>query len=111
MNVMRQTVCLVVNPIMVNKFVSLFNCMSAGRPLDAMKAPAKKLSIKLVGARCSIFGRPHRGSTVVFLLLQRYNVGLAVEYSSCFILVLHPDELEVLHADRKTCMFMNHRRH
>ena len=95
---------------LTNLFPSLIACRR-GRPLDAMKAPAKKLSSKLVGARCSIFGRPHRGSTVVFLLLQRYNVGLAIEYSSCFILVLHPDELEVLHADRKTCMFMNHRRH
>ena len=30
-NVMRQTACLVVNPITVNIFVALFNCTLAGR--------------------------------------------------------------------------------
>ena len=47
----------------------------------------------------------HRGSTVWFLLLQRFSVGLAVEYSACFIsYVCCTDSLmsytvEVLHAD------------
>ena len=31
MNVMRQTACLVVNPIMVNSFADLLNCTPAGR--------------------------------------------------------------------------------
>ena len=50
-----------------------------------------KLSIKLVGTRSLVFGRVHQGSTVEFLLLQRFNVGLAVEYSSFFISVLNLD--------------------
>ena len=29
-NVIRQTACMVVNPITVNNFASLFNCMPAG---------------------------------------------------------------------------------
>ena len=37
--------------------------------------------LNLVGARCLVFGRAHRDSTVGFLLLQGFNVGLAVE---CF---------------------------
>ena len=42
-----------------------------------------KLSIKLAGAWCSVFGWAHRGSTVGLRLLQRVRVGLALEYSSC----------------------------
>ena len=33
-DVLRQTVCLVVNPIKVNSFAYLFNCTTAGRPSD-----------------------------------------------------------------------------
>ena len=62
-----------------------------------------------------------RGSAVGFRLLQRFSVGLAVEYSCCFTSVMNidlyicllywfMDELEVLHADRITCMCMNHSR-
>ena len=55
-----------------------------------MKAPALKRSIKLVGTRC-VVERANRGSTVGFLLLQRFSVGLAVEYSSFIISVLNLD--------------------
>ena len=51
-----------------------------------MKATVLKLSIKQVGARCSVFDRDQRGSTVGFLLLLVF-----VEYSSCFISVLNLD--------------------
>ena len=33
-NVMRQTACLFVNPIKVNSFANLFNCMTVGRASD-----------------------------------------------------------------------------
>ena len=33
-NVMRQTACLVVNPIKVNNFAYLFNCTTVGRTSD-----------------------------------------------------------------------------
>ena len=33
-NVMRQTACLVVNPVKVNSFAQLFNCTTAGRTSD-----------------------------------------------------------------------------
>ena len=39
------------------------------------------------GARCSVFVRAHRGSTVGFLMLQSFSVGFAVEYSSCISLL------------------------
>ena len=40
MNVMRQTACLVVSPITVNKFADLFNCTPVGRASPLMMAPA-----------------------------------------------------------------------
>ena len=39
-HVMRQSACLVVNPVTVNNFATLFNCTAAGRASDLMKAPA-----------------------------------------------------------------------
>ena len=39
-NVIKQTVCMVVNPITVNNFASLFGCTPAGWVLNSMAAPA-----------------------------------------------------------------------
>ena len=39
-NVMRHTVCLVVNPITVDNFAALFNCTPEDRASDLMMAPA-----------------------------------------------------------------------
>ena len=49
-NVMRQSACLVVNPTTVNRFAFFFNCMPAGQASALKKAPALKLSTKLIGA-------------------------------------------------------------
>ena len=38
-NIMRQSACLVFNPITVSNFASLFNCTSVGRASDSMMAP------------------------------------------------------------------------
>ena len=38
-DVMRQSACLVVNPITVNSFAVLFNCTPVGRGSDSMIAP------------------------------------------------------------------------
>ena len=38
-DVMRQSACLVVNPITVKNFAALFNCMPVGRSLEPMIAP------------------------------------------------------------------------
>ena len=40
---------------------------------------------------CNELGLPHRGTTLGLLLLQCFSVGLAVEYSSCFISLLNLD--------------------
>ena len=38
-NIMRQSACLVFNPITVNNFASLFNCTPVGRASESMMAP------------------------------------------------------------------------
>ena len=40
-NIMRQSACLLVNPITVNNSASLFNCTPVGRASDSMMAPTK----------------------------------------------------------------------
>ena len=39
MDIMRQSACLVFNPVTVNNFASLFNCTPVGRASDSMMAP------------------------------------------------------------------------
>ena len=39
LNVMRQSACLVFNPIMVDNYAALFNCTPVGRASDSMMAP------------------------------------------------------------------------
>ena len=39
LNVMQQSACLVINPIMVDSFAALFNCTPVDRVSDSMMAP------------------------------------------------------------------------
>ena len=39
LNVMRQSACLVINPITVDGYAALFNCMPVDRVSDSMMAP------------------------------------------------------------------------
>ena len=48
LNVMRQSACLVFNPITVDNYAAFFNCTPVGRASDSMMAPDLKLII-LVG--------------------------------------------------------------
>ena len=68
-DVMRQSACLVVNPITVNNFAVLFNCTPVGRGAESMIAPN---TVKyLVGCGWTLVGfLAHRGSTGGLLLLQ-----------------------------------------
>ena len=44
LNVMQQSACLVLNPIMVDNYASFFNCMPVGRASDSMMVPTKSFS-------------------------------------------------------------------
>ena len=39
LNVMQQSVCLVINPITVDNFAAIFNCRPVDRASDSMMAP------------------------------------------------------------------------
>ena len=39
LNVMQQSACLVINPIMVDGYAALFNCTPLDRASDSMMAP------------------------------------------------------------------------
>ena len=40
LNVMRQSACLVFNPIMIDNYAAFFNCTPVGRASDSMMAPS-----------------------------------------------------------------------
>ena len=44
LNVMQQSVCIVINPIMVDNFAALFNCTSVDRASDSMMVPTYSYS-------------------------------------------------------------------
>ena len=47
---MRQSACLVFNPIMVDNYAAFFTCTPVGRSSDSMMAPSYSLPFLLVGA-------------------------------------------------------------
>ena len=109
MNVMRQTACLMANPITINNFADLFYCTPVARASDLMMAPTYSFKLSWLGAWWSVFGRAHRGSTVRLLLLQRFRVGLLLNtrrLSSQWRILIYMFAVnwwvEVLHADRTT---------
>ena len=72
LNVMRQSACLVFNPIMVDNFAAFFNCTPAsGSGVRLYDCPDIKLFM-LVGWGRSLYVccLVHLGSTGVFLLLR-----------------------------------------
>ena len=57
MDTMRQSACLVVNPIMVGSYILIFNCTTVGQTSDSMTALTLSFNL-LVGACClSLAGR------------------------------------------------------
>ena len=71
-NVMRQSVCLVINPLTVDSFASLFNCRPIGRVSDSMMGPRQSLLIYLSSLGLDLV-LVIRGSTGSFLLLRYFS--------------------------------------
>ena len=69
LNVMRQSACLVFNPIMVDNYAAFFNCTPFGRASDS-DGPDIKLHFSWFGPELLVYCLAHRGSTGVFLLLR-----------------------------------------
>ena len=51
LNVMRQSACLVFNPITVNNYVSLSNCTPVGRASDSMMAATQSYYLSWLGQK------------------------------------------------------------
>ena len=49
LNVMRQSACLVINPITVDNFAALFNCTLVDKVSDSMMAPHKAIHFSWLG--------------------------------------------------------------
>ena len=78
MNVMRQTTCLVVNPITANNFAALFNSTPADRASNSAKAPIN-FSVSLLVLMDSTDGF----ISVLILLLSAQLVSSDL-YACCF---------------------------
>ena len=73
LNVLRQSACLVFNPILVDNYAAFFKCTPVGRASDSMMVPTSSYLFKLFGTEVS------------FLLLGPSEFNL---YFSCIFLLL-----------------------
>ena len=106
MNVMRQTTCLVVNPITVDifaYFAALFNCTTVGQASDSIMKMLCLWSVS-PGFNCA--------PAFQYCFCCRVLILFHLSVDSSFICLLFwcVYELEVLNANRITCMFINHSR-
>ena len=83
---MWQTACLVINPIIVDGYASLFNCTTAVRASDSMTVSSQNFN-QWVGAWWYAFGLARHGSTIGFHLLW-HIVELAMSTRLCLSLWL-----------------------
>ena len=67
--VMRQSACLVFNPITFDNYAAFFNCTPVGQASDSMMAPTYS-SFSWLGAELLVCCLAHRGSTCFFLSLR-----------------------------------------
>ena len=88
LDIMRQTAYLVVNPIIVDGYASLFNCTTAVQASDSMTAFRKNLTsgLGLDNMICLWLGPPF--SSYWFSFTQAYS-RISHEYSSLFIIVIN----------------------
>ena len=63
---MRQSACLVFNPIMVDNYAAFFNCTPMGRASDSMMARHKAIHFSWLGPELLVCYLAHRGKTGVF---------------------------------------------
>ena len=70
LNVMRQSACLVFNPITVDNHAAFFNCTPLGRASDSMMARLKAIHFSWLGPELLVCCLAHQGPTDVVLLLQ-----------------------------------------
>ena len=70
LNVMRQSACLVFNPITVDNYAAFFTCTPVGRAADSMMARLKAIRFSWLGPELLVCCLAHWGPADVFLLLR-----------------------------------------
>ena len=78
---MRQSACLVFNPIMVDNYAAFLNCTPVGRASDFMMAPTSSYLFSWLGPELLVCCLAHRGSTGVSLLLRTFSKLLGAQGS------------------------------
>ena len=75
LNVMRESACLVINPITVDGFVALFHCTPVDRASDSMMARAKSIHFSSLGPQLSSGGWSTGAQLIIFFCF-RFSVVL-----------------------------------
>ena len=75
LNVMRQSACLVINPITVNGYAALFNCTPVDRGSDPMMARPKAIHFSWLGPELSSVAWS-TGAQVIIFFCFRFSVVL-----------------------------------
>ena len=66
LNVMRQSACLVINPIKVDGYAALFNCTPVDRASDSMIARPKVIHFSWLGPELSSVARSTGAQLIIF---------------------------------------------
>ena len=82
---MQQTACLVINPIIVDGYASVFNCMTAVRASDSMTASSKNLKSVGWGLKICLWLGSMWFNYSFTLVYSRF----CHEYLSLFIIVIN----------------------
>ena len=75
LNVMRQSACLVINPIIVDGYAALFNCTPVDRASDSMMARAKAIHFNWLGPELLSVAWSTGAQLIIFFCL-RFSVVL-----------------------------------
>ena len=75
LNVMRQSLCLVINPITVDSYAALFNCTPVDRASDSMMAGPKASHFSWLGPELSSVAWPTGAQLIIFFCF-RFSVVL-----------------------------------
>ena len=111
LNVMRQSACLVINPITVDGFAALLNCTPVDRASDSMMALPKAIHFSWLGPELSSVAGFTGAQLIIFfcfrfpvVLFDRLNLSRSTLYllSLCFFIVINLD-IFVDREDSLTC--------
>ena len=75
LNEMRQSACLVINPIMVDGYATLFNCTPVDRPSDSMMPRPKAIHFSWMGPDLSSVAWSTEAQLIIFFCF-RFSVVL-----------------------------------